>query len=120
MHARRQNDGRSLGYVILRALQVRYDQHVKRVASYGATHLGALETILGSLWVTDPIQKLHQVRVCVRVAVTEINGIVVIIKDYFEAQRVGGGRVARYLLDFLRSLEVPDVVATSVPAVPGL
>ena len=47
----------------------------------------------------------------------QINGVAIIVESYFEAQSVGGG-LARNLLDFLRSLEVPDVISASVPAVP--
>ena len=116
VHARGQNDGRSFGDVVLGTLQIGDDQHVQRVASDRAAHLGSFQTVLGGLRIAHAIQKLHQVRICVRITVTQINSIAIVIESDFEAESVGGG-LARNLLDFLSSLKVPDVVSTSVPSV---
>lgn len=116
MHARGQNDGRSFGDVVLGTLQIGDDQHVQRVAGDRAAHLGSFQTVLGGLRIAHAIQKLHQVRICVRITVTQINSIAIVIESDFEAESVGGG-LARNLLDFLSSLKVPDVVSTSVPSV---
>lgn len=118
MYSWTQNDCRPLSDIILRTFQIGYDEHIERISSYTSRQLRPLEPIFGGSWIANSVQMIEQIRICVWIAVGDVDGVQVVDELDLETQRVCCLFIAWYLLYLLLRHEILYIMSAPIPSIP--
>lgn len=88
MDSRAQNYALPLGYEVLTGLEVGHYEEFAHIACPGFAKCGPSESILAVRRKADPLQEGHTVWVGVRVAVSEVDLVLIMLEFYAKTERV--------------------------------